>query len=175
MKRAHHHLLPKIELVRPCALRARIERAGLAVRGPREPLQVLHQRPADALGALFLVGHEVVDVEVKSLEGVLADAVYGDAEHGTAFRRDAHARASGEHAPHLALVIGGQRRPELAVHAFRPLQPPVLDDPARVIGDVDDVHGLISPSLRNISLMPRIAWRDRASFSMSAMRTWSSP
>src|SRR5256885_12651796 len=175
MKRAHHHLLPKIELVRLRALRARVERSRLAIRGAREPLQVLHQRPADAPGALFLVGHEVVDVEVKSLEGILADAVYGDAEHGTAFRRDAHARASGEHALHLPLVIGGQRRPQLAVHAFRPLQPSGLDDPARVIGDLDDVHDLSSPSLRNISRMPRIAWRDRASFSMSAMRTWSSP
>src|SRR5205807_728576 len=31
------------------------------------------------------------------------------------------------------------------------------------------------PSLRNMSRMPRAAWRRRCSFSMSAMRTWSSP
>src|SRR5712691_5576532 len=152
-------------------LRPGIERTGLAVRGPREPLQVLHQRFADALGAQFFVGHEVVDIKVKSFEGVLADAVYGHAAHGAPFRGVAHARAPGEHALHLALVIGGQRGPKLAMHPFRALQPSVLDDPARVIGDVDDVHGLSSPSVRNISLMPRIAWRERASFSMSAMRT----
>src|SRR6266571_4672087 len=143
MKRAHHHPFAEIELVRLRPLRAGIERTGLAVRGPREPLQVLHQRPADAPGAQLLVGHQVVDIEVKSLESVLADAVYGDAAHGAPFGRDAHARASGEHALHLALVIG----------------------------DVDDVHDLSSPSLRNISLIPRTAWRDRASFSISAMRT----
>jgi len=31
------------------------------------------------------------------------------------------------------------------------------------------------PSLRNISFTPRMAWRERLSFSISAMRTWSSP
>src|SRR5262245_37012530 len=44
-------------------------------------------------------------------------------------------------------------------------------------------HGLRSdhaaprrrPSFLNMSLMPRTAWRKRCSFSMSAMRTWSSP
>src|SRR6185295_13712264 len=32
-----------------------------------------------------------------------------------------------------------------------------------------------SPSFLNMSLMPRTAWRRRCSFSISAMRTWSSP
>src|SRR5690606_20157728 len=32
-----------------------------------------------------------------------------------------------------------------------------------------------TPSLRNISLMPRTAWRVRCSFSISAKRTYSSP
>ena len=32
-----------------------------------------------------------------------------------------------------------------------------------------------SPSLRNISFTPRVAWRMRDSFSISASRTWSSP
>src|SRR5581483_1110003 len=31
------------------------------------------------------------------------------------------------------------------------------------------------PSLRNMSRMPRAAWRRRCSFSMSAILTWSSP
>jgi len=42
---------------------------------------VFHQRPADAPRALPLVGHEVIDIEVQALEGVLADAVHRDAAH----------------------------------------------------------------------------------------------
>jgi len=34
--------------------------------------------------------------------------------------------------------------------------------------------GVIRPFL-NMSLMPRTAWRKRCSFSIRAMRTWSSP
>ncbi len=43
--------------------------------------------------------------------------------------------------------------------------------------DTDGFHAapLSNPSLRNRSRTPRAAWRRRSSFSMSAMRTWSSP
>src|SRR3954471_3289480 len=39
----------------------------------------------------------------------------------------------------------------------------------------DHAAPLRSPSLLNMSRMPRTAWRSRCSFSISAMRTWSSP
>src|SRR5882757_8738661 len=137
----------------------------------REILQVFHQRPADAPRALPLVGHEVIDIEVQALEGVLADAVHRDAAHRLAVRRDAHARAAREHALHLAFVVCGQRGAQLTVHALGPLQPDRLDDFSGCVGDVDDVHDLSNPSFLNMSLMPRIACRVRASFSISAMRT----
>src|SRR5581483_818775 len=43
--------------------------------------------------------------------------------------------------------------------------------------DTDRSHAapLSRPSLRNMSRMPRAAWRRRSSFSISAMRTCSSP
>src|SRR5258708_28177201 len=109
---------------------------------------------ADTFGAEVLVGHEVIDVEVKSLEGVLADAVHRDAAHSVPLRRNAHAPAACENALHLAFVIGGQRGAELAVHAFGPLQPCGLDDPPRLLRDLDHAHDLISPSLPNISPNP---------------------
>src|SRR5688572_10845465 len=40
---------------------------------------------------------------------------------------------------------------------------------------VDQAAPLKRPSFLNMSRMPRTAWRRRCSFSMSAMRTWSSP
>ena len=40
---------------------------------------------------------------------------------------------------------------------------------------VDHAAPRSSPSFLNMSRMPRTAWRRRCSFSISAMRTWSSP
>src|SRR5262249_50739290 len=122
-----------------------------------------------------LVRHEVVDVEVQPLESVLDDAVDRDAAHRLAFGRDAHARPAREHPLHLALVVRRQRGAQLAVDALGSREPARLADLPPRVGDRDDIHGFSSPSLRNISLIPRTACRVRASFSMSAMRTWSSP
>jgi len=62
---------------------------------------------------------------------------------------------------------GGKVRAKLAVHALAPGQ--------QRLRHGHDLHRHFRPSRRNISLMPRMAWRERLSFSMSAMRTWSSP
>src|SRR5688572_72281 len=40
---------------------------------------------------------------------------------------------------------------------------------------LDHAAPLSKPSFLNMSRIPRTAWRRRCSFSMSAMRTWSSP
>jgi len=84
-----------------------------------------------------------------------------------------HLGARADHFAHAGHVVAGQVRPKLQVHALRGREELRVGDLAVVARNRDDVH--FTPSLRNISFTPRTAWRMRFSFSMSAMRTWSSP
>src|SRR5262252_7732538 len=174
MERGHDHAFAKIELVSLLALRARVEREVLEIPVARLLLQVREQRTPYPGRATRLVGHQVVDIELPSVEGVLVDAVYRHAHDVLSLGRNAHARAARENALHLSVIVGRKRRAQLPVHRLGAVEPFRLHHrPGRVCDLHDPDHS--RPSLRNISLIPRTACRVRASFSISAMRTWSSP
>src|SRR5690606_23812295 len=105
------------------------------------------------------------DIEVGDLNdldraaGTAPDLVLGAAQHvegAAAHRADAEQPVA-----HRAQPLGGRRLPR-GSHAF-------------LSGCRAHAAIRMRPSLRNISLMPRTAWRMRCSFSISAKRTWSSP
>src|SRR5581483_4567697 len=188
--------------MRSRALAARFEFHSLAAAPPGEDLEVFEQRPSYAGGTAHLVGDQVVDVEAPAGMGILEHAIHHHPDDPPIALGDAHFAAVAKDREHFRLVIRGHVRAQLAMDGFRSRQQPArnhlpvqsshLDDPHRFICHggltgtpgpvIESVYpaeasraGCNNPSRRNISLMPRTAWRMRASFSMSANRTWSSP
>src|SRR5690606_24595767 len=124
----------------------------------------------DAVAGDRIAPHQLDDdVDVRILRQ--RHAVGGDGDIGadqrTRLGHVAHRHGGDFDAPpgaagDLAAVLG-QDRPD-----------PAADDTQPEQTNTDRFH-LSSPSLRNMSLMPRTAWRVRCSFSIRAKRTYSSP
>src|SRR6266705_2111751 len=123
-----------------------------------------------AARAASLVGDEIVHVELFPVKRVLVHSVDRHTRDVCAIGRHAHARAAGENALHFRFIFGRQRGTQLTVHGFGLLEPAGRRNYARSIGDLDDPHHS-NPSLRNISRIPRMACRVRASFSINAILT----
>ncbi len=152
------------------ALRAGVEGQAVEARRARLLLQIAEQRPTDAARAASLVGDEIVHVELFPVKRVLVHSVDRHTRDVCAIGRHAHARAAGENALHFRFIFGRQRGTQLTVHGFGLLEPAGRRNYARSIGDLDDPHHS-NPSLRNISRIPRMACRVRASFSINAILT----
>src|SRR5262249_10163360 len=103
------------------------------------------------------VGHHLVGV--RGDDRSLADQLAGSVQLlvGHHFHGDGTAGA-----PRDLLLVAGKHAKGAAAHGADAEE-----------ADVDGLHS--SPSLRNMSRMPRTACRVRASFSIIAKRTWPSP
>src|SRR5688500_1711341 len=135
-------LLAEVELVRLLALRARVERKGVAVALAPDLLHVGDERVADAGRAAGLVGHEIVAVELAPAEGLLQHAKHGDAGDVARDDRHRHFGAAREYLFHARGVVLGQVRAQLAVHTLGGGEHVEVDDRAARIGHRDDVrHG----------------------------------
>src|SRR6185503_78758 len=161
------------ELVGLVALHARVERECIGAPARAQRPHVLHERMAHAGRAPRLVGHKVVAVHFSPGEGAFHHSVDGHAQHLAALERHRHLRAGRDHLAHARHVVAREMRAKLQVHALGGREELRVGDLALLVGDGDDLH--FAPSRRNISLMPRTAWRSRLSFSIRAKRTWSSP
>src|SRR5690606_37402842 len=122
-----------------------VARQGLAAHQLDDDVDVRVSRQRHAVGG---DGHVGTDQRTR----------LGDIAHGHGSDLDAAPRPPGD----LAAVLG-QHRPDTAAYDAQTPQ------------TYTDRFHFSSPSLRNMSLMPRTAWRVRCSFSMRAKRTYSSP
>src|SRR5215470_3011903 len=165
-------------------MRPGVELDAAAAPAPRQLLQVREQRTPHPARALLLVGDEIIYIELASCVRVVVGTEHGHTDYLLVADSDAHLAARCKNRLHLSPVVLLQMRTQLAVDGLGPAEPVRRDHLMVVVSDTDNLHGgepqrqtqpttaasLSSPSWRNISRMPRIAWRVRPSFSIMLKR-----